>query len=216
MSVPAPAKPRLRGVSHQYGFFVWIAAGVALVVTAPTGRATFGAVVYVLSIGLMLGTSALYHRRQWTPAGETRMNRLDHSMIFVAIAGTYTPIALLAVTGPIEAILLATVWTGAAAGIVIEWAPLQLPRGYVTAVYLTLGWVAVIALPQLWVDLGGLGFLLLAGGGVLYTVGAVVHATRRPDPVPTVFGFHELFHVFVLAAIAMHYALIAFVVLPRG
>ncbi len=213
MAAPITSKPRLRGVSHQYGFFVWLAAGAVLVATAPSGRATFGTIVYMLSISLMLGASALYHRVPWMPAGAERMHRLDHSMIYMAIAGTYTPVALLAVTGPIEAILLATVWIGAAAGTVIEWLPFQLPRGYVTAVYISLGWVALIALPQLWTHLGVLGFLLLAGGGVLYTVGAVVHATHRPDPAPAFFGYHEVFHLFVLAAVAIHACLIAFVVL---
>ena len=209
-------KPLLRGVSHQWAFFVSIATGVALVITAPSGRATVGAAVYAVAISAMLGASALYHRVSWPPAIEARMRQLDHSTIFVAIAGTYTPISLLVLHGAIEAIVLIAVWAGAIAGIMVEWLPFKPPRGYVTAVYVTLGWVAVIAIPQLWSSLGTAALLGIVAGGLLYTVGAFVHAFRRPDPWPRVFGYHEIWHCFVIAAAVAHYCVIAFAVLPRG
>jgi hemolysin III len=209
-------KPLLRGVFHQWTFVVSIAAGVVLVITASSGRATVSACIYAVTISAMLGVSALYHRVSWPPAGEARMRRLDHSTIFLAIAGTYTPIALLVLHGTIEAIVLIAVWVGAIAGIIVEWLPFKPRRGYVTAVYVTLGWVAVIAMPQLVSSFSTAPMIGLVAGGVLYTGGALAYAFKRPDPWPQVFGYHEVWHCFVIAAAVAHYCVIAFAVLPRA
>ena len=209
-------KPRLRGVTHLYAFFLAIVAAIMLVATAPSGTATVGATVYAITLVGMFGLSALYHRGNWSPPVAARLLQLDHTAIFLLIAGTYTPIALLAIDGAAEAVLLPLVWVIAAVGILFEWIPIRAPRGYVTAVYLALGWIGALAMVSLWDNAGAECVLLLAGGGVCYTVGAIVHAAHRPDPWPHVFGYHEIFHVFVIVAAAMHYSAIAFFVLPLG
>ncbi len=211
-----PPKPRLRGLSHFYAFFASLVAGAALVLTAPRGRATWCAAVYAFGIAAMLGASALLHRGNWTFEQSRRLTKLDHTTIYLMIAGTYTPISLLALSGWSRAVVFGLVWLGAGLGVVLEWAWYVPPKGWVTSVYVTLGWVAIIAFPELWTSLGIPGFLLIFGGGVCYTVGAVIHAARRPDPVPAVFGYHEVFHVFVLIAVVLHFAAIAFFVLPEG
>ena len=211
-----PARPSLRGVSHFYACFVAAALGITSVVTAPPGTATLAATIYAIGLVGMFAASALYHRPQWHPAQAARLLKLDHTAIFVMIAGTTTPIALLAIDGTLGAVVLALVWAIASAGIVFEWLPVHAPRGYVTAVYLTLGWIGVLGIGGLWENTGLEGVLLVAGGGVLYTIGAVVHAARRPDPWPQVFGYHELFHAFVIAAALLHWCAIQFLVLPLG
>jgi hemolysin III len=210
------ARPRLRGVSHQYAFFVSLACGVALVLAAQGREATTAAAVYAGAVSALLGTSALYHRVTWRPQVRRWMRRLDHAMIFVLIAGTYTPVALLAIGGKVATTLLVVVWGGALAGVVLKLAWIDAPRWLVAAVYLALGWVAVTVLGRLPAAIGWPGVLGLAAGGVLYTAGAVVYASRRPDPAPAVFGYHEVFHALVLAAVALHYAVVAFAVLPRA
>jgi len=208
-------KPRLRGVSHQWAFFVSLVTGAALVIAAPSGRATFAAAVYAVSVAALFGTSALYHRITWASQAARRwMRRLDHSMIFLLIAGTYTPFALLALDGTLATVILALVWGGAAAGILLKLAWIDAPKTLVAAVYVTLGWVAVAAFPDLIDQIGIGGVAMVAAGGVLYTLGAVVYALKRPDPVPTVFGYHEVFHALVIAAAALQYAVIAFFVVP--
>ena len=209
-------KPRLRGVTHLYAFFVSLISGTVLVWIAPSGRATFAAAVYAAGMSGMLGASALLHRGNWSETTYRQLTRLDHSMIFVMIAGSYTPLALLALSGWLHTAILVAVWAGAAFGIAFEWASDRLPRGWVTSVYITIGWLGVLSLPWLWDSLGVLGFSLIFGGGLFYTGGAIVHAARAPDPSPLVFGYHEIFHVCVLVAAARHYACIAFIVLPRG
>jgi hemolysin III len=210
-----PVKPRLRGVSHQYAFFVSIALGVALVLSAPSPRATLAAVIYAASVAALLGTSAVYHRVDWTVPARRWMRRVDHSMIFVLVAGTYTPIALLALHGSLASVVLWIIWGGAAAGIVLKLAWIDAPKWLIAAVYVGLGWVAVITVGQLTHAIGLLPVIAVFLGGLMYTVGAVIYAVGRPDPVPGVFGYHEVFHALVLAAAATHYAVIAFAVLPR-
>jgi hemolysin III len=209
-------KPRMRGLSHYYAFFVSLATGTLLVATAPRGLATWTALVYALSISAMLGASALLHRGTWTPAQARILTKLDHTCIYLLIAGTYTPISLIAMSGVIRVLVFSVVWLGAVVGIALEWMWYRPPRGWVTTNYIVVGWVALIALPQLWTSLGVAGFFLVLLGGISYTVGAVIHAAQRPDPWPEVFGYHELFHVFVLVALVLHFAAIAFVVLPKG
>ena len=213
----APVKPRLRGVFHQWAFFVALVAGVVLVIAAPDGRATFAATIYATSVVAMFGASALYHRIDWRSLGARRwMRRLDHSMIFVLIAGTYTPFALLVLNGGLARAVLIAVWGGALLGIALKMFWPDTPKWLTATVYVTLGWVAVIAFPELASELGITGMGLVAGGGILYTVGAVVYALRRPDPAPAVFGYHEIFHVLVIAAAALQYVAVAAYALPEG
>jgi len=208
-------RPRLRGVSHKWAFFFSLVAGLALVIAAPAGEATVAASIYAASVAALFGTSALYHRVTWASQNARRwMRRLDHSAIFVLIAGTYTPFALLALDGTLATVILVVVWTGALGGIVLKLVWIDAPKPLVAVLYVMLGWVAVAAFPQLLDELGVTSTALVAGGGLLYTVGAVVYAVQRPDPVPSVFGYHEIFHALVIAAAALQYAVVAFWVIP--
>jgi hemolysin III len=209
-------KPRLRGVSHQWAFFCSLVAGAALVILAPEGEARFAASVYAVSLSALLGVSALYHRVNWRPAARRWMRRLDHTMIFLLIAGTYTPFALLVLHGAIAQIVLIAVWAFALAGIVLNLAWWNAPKPVTAGIYLSTGWVAILALPQLWHGLGPVGFGLLALGGALYTAGAIVYARRNPDPRPEVFGYHEIFHLLVIVAAACQFAAVAIYALPAG
>jgi len=208
----ALVKPRLRGVFHQYGFFVALGAGTLLVLGAPTARAALAAAVYAASVCALLGVSALYHRITWTPPVRRRLRHLDHAMIFVLIAGTYTPVGLLVLQGPLAAVVLVVVWGGAVAGIALNLGWRQAPSWVGVAVYVALGWVAVVALPQLLQHLGVVGTLLLVGGGLAYSAGALVYARRRPNPAPAVFGYHEIFHLLVVAGVGLHFAAITLAV----
>jgi hemolysin III len=218
IDAPSPAigvKPRLRGVLHQWAFYVALAAGTALVVVAPEGRATVAAAIYASSVVALFGVSALYHRIAWVSVAARRwMRRLDHSMIFFLIAGTYTPFALLALHGALATAILIAVWAGAAAGVVLNLVWTSAPRWLTALVYVVLGWVAIVTFPDLISAIGGFATTLVALGGVLYTVGALVYARKRPDPVPAVFGYHEVFHLLVIAAAALQYVAVAFYVLP--
>jgi hemolysin III len=209
-------KPRLRGVSHAYAFFVSLACGVALILAASDGRARLAATIYALAVSALLGTSALYHTHNWRPRARRWMRSLDHSMIFVLIAGTYTPVALLALKGSLASTILIVVWAGALGGVLFKLVWIDAPKWAFAAVYIALGWVAAAVFGELPAAIGWLGVAGLAAGGLLYMVGAVVYASERPNPFPKVFGYHEVFHALVIAAAALHYAVIAFAVLPRG
>jgi hemolysin III len=212
-AVPA-VKPRLRGVFHQWAFFVSLVAGAVLVLVAPAGQATLATTIYALTVAGLFGVSAVYHRVNWVSASARRwMRRLDHSMIFLVIAGTYTPFALLVLDGPLATAILIAVWGGALAGIVLNLVWIDAPKWVTAIVYLALGWVAVIAFPALFEDLGVTPTMLVALGGLLYTAGAIVYASRKPDPAPAVFGYHEIFHALVIAAAALQYGVVAFYVL---
>jgi hemolysin III len=171
--------------------------------------------VYVTTITAMLSVSALFHRVNWTPEARRRMRRLDHSMIFFAIAGSYTAAAGIVLPGADAPIVVAIVWAGAIAGVVLRLVWLDAPKWAVALPYVVLGWLAVAVIPEFFHAVGGLGIGLLIGGGLLYTAGAVVYARKRPDPWPKTFGCHEIFHAFVVAAVATHLCLVAFVELPR-
>lgn len=208
-------KPRLRGVSHQWAFIVSVLLGIGLVIAAPDGESRLALAIYAVSVAALFGTSALYHRITWSSAAARRwMRRLDHSMIFFLIAGTYTPFALLALDGTIATVILIVVWSGALGGVILKLAWIDAPKWLIAGVYIALGWVAVAAFPQLYESLGVTATGMVAVGGVLYTLGAVVYAMRRPDPAPTVFGYHEVFHLLVIAAAALQYVVVAFWVLP--
>jgi hemolysin III len=164
----------------------------------------------------MFGASALYHRVAWRPSLAPWFRRLDHSMIFVLIAGTFTPVIVLGLEGVLPVVVLAIVWAGALAGVVLKLVWLGAPRRLVAAVYVVLGWVGVILLPEVVRSAGAAAATLFVAGGLLYTAGALVYARRRPDPRPAVFGFHEIFHVFVIAAAVAHFVAIAAFVVPQG
>jgi len=213
----AIGKPRLRGVSHQWAFFVAVAAGVVLVLAAPTAEARLAVAIYALSVCALFGASAVYHRVTWASQAARRWaRRVDHSMIFLLIAGTYTPFALLALDGTIGTVILVVVWVGALGGIVLNLLWIDAPKWLAALIYVLLGWVAAAAFPDLLEAMGVTAAAMLAAGGLLYSIGAVVYALKRPDPAPRVFGYHEVFHALVIAAAALQYAVVAFWVVPAA
>jgi hemolysin III len=201
--------PRLRGVTHAWALLGAVAGAVVLAALAPAGTARLAAIVYGAGLCALFAGSALYHRWRWSPRLRPLLRRIDHSTIFVFIASSYTPVALLVLEGSLRWVVLGVVWAGALAGVALSVAWITAPRVLVACAYVALGWVAVIATPQLIERLPTAPLVLLAAGGVLYSAGAAVYAARRPDPWPRVFGFHELFHAFVVAAAATHYAAMA-------
>jgi len=210
-------RPQWRGVTHQWAFFISLVLGVVLVIQAPSGRGTFAAAVYAACVALLFGTSALYHRVTWrTTAARRWMRRLDHSAIFLLIAGTYTPFALLVLDGTLADVVLAVIWVGAAGGILLKLLWIDAPKWLTALIYVLLGWVAVAVTPDLISELGITASVLVGVGGLLYTAGAIIYALRRPDPVPAVFGYHEVFHALVIAAAALQYAVVAFWVIPQA
>jgi hemolysin III len=210
-TVVAELKPRLRGWLHAYAAAVSIASGAVLVGVAaalrggPAGATTS---VYAATVTLLFGTSALYHRIDWGPRGHALMKRLDHSMIFVFIAGTYTPIAALTLPRSSAVLVLVAVWTGAVFGVVLQSAWPSAPRWLSVPCYIALGWVAVFVLPQLLRNAGVAALVLIAVGGIVYTIGGIVYGLKRPNPLPGVFGFHEVFHLCTLVAAVCHYVAI--------
>jgi hemolysin III len=207
----------MRGWLHAGAFPVSIALGIVAISLASTARARIAIGVYDASIAALFGTSALYHRKMWsTSRARSVMKRLDHSMIFVFIAGTYTPFALLALSPMMARIVLSIVWGGAALGIVLRMAWLQSPRYLIAPLYIALGWVAAFILPELMHRAGVTAFVLLLTGGVLYSIGALVYATRRPNPAPSTFGYHEVFHLFTLVAATCHYIAVIFALVGTG
>jgi len=209
-------KPRLRGVSHEIAFFVSLLTGPALAVAAGLRGHLTPVLVYVLAISGLFGVSALFHRPTWQPRARRWLRRLDHSMIFVAIAGSYTAVAGLALHGTLRLAILALVWGGTALGVTLKIAWIDAPKPLSAAVYVGIGWAVIFALPALLHSLGWVGLSLLGLGGALYTYGALVYARRRPDPRPLVFGYHEVFHALVIGGALAHYALVAFVALPKA
>jgi hemolysin III len=209
-------RPRLRGVFHQYAFLAFALLGLALVATAPSGTARVAAAVFASTLVLTFGVSALYHRVTWQPAARRLMRRLDHAAIFLLIAGTYTPYGLLVLAGAWRFSVLAVVWIGAALAIAQSLLWVDRPKWLPAILGVVLGWAGVVAFPQILDATGSTGASLVLIGGVLYTLGAVVYVRSRPDPVPDVFGYHELFHVLTILAAACQYAAIAFFVLPAA
>jgi hemolysin III len=207
----AKVKPKLRGVIHGYAFWVSLLAGAMLVAfAADSGEARLALGVYAVSLSALLGTSALYHRTNWKrPSTRRWMRRLDHSMIFLLIAGTVTPFLVLLLDGPLANGVLIAVWVGAVAGIVVETIWTESPKWVSSVVYVIVGSLGAVALPAIIAEAGLGAGALIAIGGVLYVVGAVIYALQRPDPRPTVFGYHEVFHVLVVAAAASHFAAVA-------
>ncbi len=203
-------KPIWRGVSHQYAFFGSLVSGAALVWIAPSALAAATA-VYAASVTALFGTSAAYHRIDWSEKARMWMRRLDHSMIFLLIAGTYTPFAVVGVGGPEAKRMLFLVWVGSALGICMQLFWPKVPKALNAMVYVAVGWVGVSELPLLIETLGLTALGLVGVGGVLYTTGAIVYALRRPDPWPQAFGYHEIFHALVIAAAILHFTAVAMV-----
>ena len=206
--------PILRGVFHLWAFVAALAAGVVLVVLADGALEIVSSWVYAAALAAMFGASALYHRLQWRSAAKrVWARRLDHSMIFVFIAGTYTPFALLRFEGRTQWLVLILVWLGAALGLVLELVWIDSPRWLSTVAYLLVGWVGVLAIPQMFSRAGvAVAVRLLVGGG-LYSLGAVIYAIQWPNPFPRVLGFHEVFHLLVVAAAAMQFVAVSLVVM---
>jgi hemolysin III len=206
--------PRLRGVFHQYAFFAAVAAGTVLVVLADGYVERLAVWVYAAALAAMFGVSALYHRFPWrSTAARLRARRLDHAMIFVLIAGTYTPFALLEFGGAVGVVVLTTVWTGALLGLVLNLAWIEGPRWLSAVACLAVGWVGVIAVPQLFPALGVAVAVLVIVGGALYSLGALAYAAAWPNPLPGTVGFHEIFHLLVIAAAAVQFVAVSLVVL---
>lgn len=197
-------KPHLRGWLHLVATPLSLAASIVLVCLAPTAAEKWASAVYLASSLILFGVSATYHRFYWKPNWELVWKRLDHSNIFLLIAGTYTPLSVALLHSRDQLTILLTVWIGAAAGILINIFWPSAPRWLATLIYVALGWVAIAYLPQLWAAGGPAVVWLLVSGGLLYTLGAIVYATKHPDPSPTWFGFHELFHSFTVLAWACH------------
>ena len=207
-------KPRLRGVFHYWAFYVALAAGVLLVVLADGPLPRFAAWIYATALAAMFGASALYHRYPFKSAARrVWARRLDHSTIFIFIAGTYTPFALLAFDGAISWIVLATVWFGVVLGLVLNFLWLDAPKWASVLAYFAVGWVGVITIPQMLSGVGIPGSVLVLIGGVLYTLGALIYAFHWPNPFPATFGFHEIFHLLVVAAAATQFVAVSLVVL---
>jgi hemolysin III len=212
--IVAQPKPLLRGRFHQLGCLAMLGVGPAIGLEARGTKAELCAAVACFGVWVMLTTSTLYHRVHWSDKARRRMRHADHSMIFVCIAGTFTAVAGLSLPDTDAWIVLGLVWAASLVGIVMRFAWLEAPRWAVAVPYVAAGWIAVGAMPEFFHYLGVLGFSLMMAGGLLYTLGAVVYARRRPDPWPRVFGFHEVFHACTVVAAALHLSLIAFVLLP--
>ncbi|MGB0872653.1 MAG: PAQR family membrane homeostasis protein TrhA [Solirubrobacterales bacterium] len=208
-------KPRLRGVLHEKAFYVSLFVGVVLVATAThSSRALVAAIIFAVSVSALLGVSALYHRGDWRDKTRKWLRRLDHSMIFMLIAGTYTPFALLVLSGTLANVLLVVVWIAALAGSAAELALADGSKWIMAGICLALGWISVVALPGIIEGIGPVGTALLLAGGVAYTAGAVIYAMQKPNPIPNVFGYHEVFHLLVVIAIALQYSVVAFYAIP--
>jgi hemolysin III len=205
-------KPKLRGWLHLGAFPTVMVAGFVLVAFGPTLQSRIGAAIYALTSGLLFGVSAAYHRSDLGPRAHEALRRLDHANIYLIIAGTYTPFALLALDGTLRVAILAGIWAGALAGAVFQTVWISAPRWLSTALYIGLGWVAVLALPQFFSGAGIAATILIIIGGALYSAGGVIYALKRPDPSPLWFGFHEVFHAFTLAAYLAQYLAVWLVV----
>ena len=216
MDLDTANPPMFRGVSHRAMFIVALTLAPIMIVAAPGVGPRLVIAFYTLSIAALFGVSALYHRVPWSPRVRRVMQRLDHTVIFVAIGGTYTPVALFALSPWAAKLVLALVWGGTAVGVFMRVRFTDASKAVVALPYLVVGWCLMAVVADAWHHLGVAGFLLLLVGGLAYTAGALVFAFQRPDPWPATFGFHEVFHVLTVAGAALHYVAIAFVVLPMA
>ena len=207
-------RPLLRGTLHLGAAAAAMAGGVYLLLIAESARGYVSAAIFAASLILMYGTSATYHRVGWRPSLRAVVKRLDHSMIFVLIGGTYTPFCLVVLDNGWGISILSVIWGVAGAGILLKVVWPEVPRYLGVTLYVTLGWLAVVPAPELTTRLTAVALALLIAGGVLYTFGGVTYALRKPDPWPRVLGYHEVFHLFVVAGSAAHYFVVATYVLP--
>ena len=217
---PAPSLevviPRLRGLLHAYAFYFAAVAATLLVVLAPTGQARVAAAIYGGGLCALFAASGLYHRWRWSPRWKPLLRRLDHSTIYIFIAATSTPVALLVLEGALQVVVLVSVWTGATLGVAFSLAWIDAPRAVQAATYLAVGWAGAVAIPAVLREVGLAAFALFLAGGILYTAGATIYAAQRPNPWPRTFGFHELFHVLVIAAAVVHFIAMAAWVMPHA
>ncbi|MGI5203218.1 PAQR family membrane homeostasis protein TrhA [Spirillospora sp. CA-108201] len=213
--VASPTRPRLRGWLHLGAFPAVLVAGLVLVAFGPSIEARLASALYVATSGMLFGISGTYHRQQSHRLIEV-LRRFDHANIYLIIAGTYTPFAVLALDGGVRVAVLAIVWTGAVAGVVFRTTWIGAPRFLYVTLYIVLGWVAVLFLPQFLSGAGLVACLLVAGGGICYSIGGVVYGLRRPNPSPSWFGFHEVFHACTLAAYVLQYIAVSLVVYQSG
>ena len=211
---PALVKPRLRGVSHLSMFPVAVIAAIPLLFIGDSAAAVASAIVFGTGVAAMFGVSGLYHVVTWSPRARSRLARLDHATVYGLIAATYTPFGLLVLNGAWRVTVLAVVWTGASLAILMKLFWVRAPKWLSATAGLALGWAGVAAMPKIEQEIGLTGLLFLTAGGVLYTAGGIIYALRRPNPVPGVFGYHELFHAFVIVAVALQYVAVAVYVLP--
>jgi hemolysin III len=210
----AQVKPRLRGVLHEWAFYLAVPLGIAVGLLADTSLAKVAAALYACGVACMFGASALYHRVPWSPPWHRWVRRVDHAGIYAMIAGSYTPFGLLVLNGGWQITVLAIVWVGAAAAIVTRMLWAHPPRWLPVLIGGALGWVGIVVFPQLLTKTGATASLLVLASGLCYTIGGLVYARRRPDPFPSVFGYHELFHALVVAAVAVQYTVVAAFVIP--
>ncbi|WP_017536647.1 PAQR family membrane homeostasis protein TrhA [Nocardiopsis halophila] len=209
-------KPRLRGWLHLGTAPPALAAGIVLVCLAPTTAARVCAAVYASTAVLLFSTSAVYHVGRWSSGAVAVLRRMDHANIYLIIAGTYTPFVVLVLQDPLRTAMTALIWGGAVAGVLFKMFWLNAPRWLSTALYLAIGWVAVLFVPQLVHGLHPAAWILVLAGGLLYSAGAVVYGLKRPDPAPRWFGFHEVFHSLTIAAYVCHYIAVSMVVYAQG
>jgi hemolysin III len=209
-------KPRLRGISHAIAVVVALPLGVLLGLYANTARERVALVAFAAAVAVMFGLSSLYHCGNWSARGKRWLRALDHTGIFVLIAGTYTAFGLLVLDGAWRWAVLGVVWGGAACAVLVNVTWTSSPQWLTGAAAVALGWVGAIVTPQFAGEIGAGGVALVVAGGLAYTAGAVIFATRRPNPFPAVFGYHEVFHLLVIAAVACHYAAVAFFAVPGG
>ena len=195
---------------HLYAFFVALVVGGLLVAGAPHARSRLAAAIFAAAVALMFGASALHHRVTWKERGYRWSRRIDHAGVYLAIAGTYTPFGLLVLSDTWRIVVLAIVWGGATFAIVLKFVWVEAPKWLAAVIAIALGWVAVVVFPQLIDGVGWGGTALVLAGGLFYTLGGLVYALRRPDPLPAVFGYHEIFHLLVVAAVALQYSVVAF------
>jgi hemolysin III len=208
--------PRLRGVLHFWALWCALAAAAVLVLLAPEGKGRAAALIYGAGLAALFAASALYHRWPGNPRYKPLLRRLDHSTIYLFIAASSTPPALLVLDAPLSGIVLAIAWAGALVGVAFALCWIDAPRLLTAITNLAVGWAGVVAFPALISDVGVAPGVLLAVGGVLYTVGAVVYAAKRPDPWPSTFGFHEVFHTLVILAAVVHFVAMAGWVIPSA
>jgi hemolysin III len=203
--VAQSVKPRLRGWLHAGTFPLAVVSGIVIVLLAPSAEAKVASAIFAVTAALLFGVSALYHRGRWSPRTFAILRRLDHANIFLIIAGTYTPFTLLLLDRPSARLLLTLVWAGALIGVAFRVLWLGAPRWLYVPVYVALGWAAAFWLPDFFSRGTPAIAVTIVAGGLLYSAGAIIYATKRPNPSPRWFGFHEVFHACTIAAFIVHY-----------